>query len=161
MERLIGDVLTALREAGLAAMRRAPGSRAKTPDEPVICVGVKQASTTAAGFYDYLGVIEDEASGPRPLFGRRVACTLLLEAVSPARGGAEAAEEAARQAQDALLSGELRARLGACVLGEARLDGAADVFRCPLTVEASLLRYFVQRDEDGMLTDFDLKGEWK
>lgn len=161
MERLIADVLAALRGAGLAAMRADPGVRARTPEAPVLCLAVKQAASSAAGFYDYLGVVEDPEAGAVELYGRRVECTLELEARSPAALGAAAAEEAARQALDALLSGAVHARIGRATIAAARLDAAAGTFCCALTVEAALLRYRARADEGAPLTDFELKGEWK
>lgn len=161
MEQLIADLLAALKAAGLRAMRGAPGARARTPDEPVVCVSVKEARCSAAGFYDYLGVIDDTAHGLCDLYGRRMECALLLTAVCPRASGAQGAEEAAIAAADAICAGELGRRVSGYSLGQARYDGALDAFCCPLTATVTLLRY-AATDRDGQtITDFELRGEWK
>ena len=161
MEQLIADTLSALQSAGLAAMRFGPGMQPGRPDGAVICVGLKQASAAAAGFYDYLGVVDDPGRGRCELYGRRVTCSLRLLAVSPQKLGAAGAEEAAAGAMDALLSAPLRARIGACTAGQPFFDGQLGAWCCEVTAEASVLRYAASGDEGQTLTEFELRGEWK
>ena len=161
MEQLIADVISALRSAGLSAMRFGPGVQPGRPDGAVICVGLKQASADAAGFYDYLGVVDDPGRGRCELYGRRVTCSLRLLAVSPKKSGAAGAETAAAGAMDALLSAETRARIGACTIGQAFFDGQLDAWCCEVTAEASIMRYAASGDEGETLTEFELRGEWK
>ncbi len=160
MEQLIELLLQAMEGAGFSAVRANPAGRLPRIEAPVVCVGVKQAKGSAAGFYDYLGVIDDPETGLRELYGRRVDCTVQLEVVSPKDRGAETAEETASGVMAACgaLSG---VRVGAVTLGQARYDGDCAVFRSPVTVELSAYFYAVEADDGETLTDFILKGDWK
>lgn len=160
MQQLIGLLLQAMKEAGFSAIRANPAARLPRITEPVVCVGVKQAAGSAAGFFDYLGTIDDPQTGLRELYGRRVDCAVQLEIVSPMDGGAQAAEDAASEVMQA--AGALkRVRVGAVTLGQVRCDGENAVFRCPVTVELSAYFYAVEADDGETLTDFILKGDWK
>ncbi len=161
MEQLIERILAALSDAGLDSVRANPGVRAPRLRQPAVAVSVKQAASSAAGFYDYLGVIEDEEAGVSELYGRRVDCTLLLEVCAPALSGAQAAEDAAETVLETLTLGQSCARVRSCTVGSCRYDGAADEFRCPVTAELSAYYYALAPDGGAALTDFILKGDWK
>ena len=85
----------------------------------------------------------------------------LAPTVSPKKSGAAGAESAAAGAMDALLSAGLRARIGACTIGQAFFDGQLDAWCCEVTAEASVMRYAASGDEGETLTEFELRGEWK
>lgn len=160
MEQLIRLLLQTIEQAGFPAIRANPADRLPRISAPVVCIGVKQAKGSAAGFYDYLGTIDDPETGPQELYGRRVDCAMQLEVISPLSGGAQTAEDAASavmQAAGALCG----VRVGSLTLGSVRCDAENAVFRCPVTVELSAYFYAVETDDGESLTDFILKGDWK
>ncbi len=158
MELLISTVLTALKEAGIAAAAALPAATMPRLTGPVTAVGLKSAAAGQCGFYDYLGVETLAGGSCRELYGRKLAAQLYLDVYSPAAQGGAACRAAAEAVGAVLLGGIDGLSLGTYTIGQCTYDAACDCFYCPCTVEVSAYVYAVASEDGVEFTDFILKG---
>jgi hypothetical protein len=161
MEELIQALRELVQRAGLDCIRATPATAAPYLREPVAALSIGQADGTSAGFFDYLGTVDDDEHGTRALYGRRVDWTVTLTVLSPGEDGASAAEDAAAKVLAALSLDAGSLRVGACSMGACSYDGGADVFSCAVQAKISTMWYATAAEDDETLTGFELKGEWK
>lgn len=160
VEAVLTAVTSALTDAGLNAQRQFPDAALCRGSGALVCVGVKQSRLLSAGCGEYLGRRTVDGA-PREVYGWRLEGVLALDIYSPEGSGpalCQSCFEALSSALAVLPSG-LRQRELRC--GETVWDESTGMFlcRCELSVLALLTRE--ESAEDGVFTDFVLRGVMK
>ncbi len=129
---------------------------------PTAVVSLRGGQVSPAGFQDYLGQRKREDTGGwEELYGRQARLTFGLDLYAPEGTGDEAVRQELDRLSSALLAGGPE---GLAVeefsWGELAFDSAARLLKRPAQVvcRAYLLR---AEQEDGLFTDFELRGGLK
>lgn len=149
MEQLIDAILAMLQAAGLPAARALPDGPMPRLKGPAAAVLLRSAKTAPAGFGAYLGETEQGAQ-----FGLRLQAQLRVRVVSPA---ARTGETFAERVCDVLL-GAQSVSVTQISRGETAYDGTLECFLTDLDLTVSALLIAVEESDDGVFTDFILKG---
>lgn len=161
LESVLSPVLEALRGAGLRAVRAYPRQPLCPKGETLLCVSVSEAKGVPAGLGSYLGIGTDPVTGlSEELYGARCEMELALD-IYVAADAEDAGAECMRCAD--LISQALRTlpegiKISSLSFGAMAPDPQTGRFLCRGAAAASA--YFIARaaDEDGIFTDFILKG---
>lgn len=162
LESIVSAVCSWLETLGIrAAAAYIPGA-ARRHTEPIVTVGLKTGAAMTCGQADYLGIKTDETGASRELYAKRADLTLELDIWAPrtAEGSAQACADifGTLAARIPALPGGIRVREISC--GETRFDETAGMYFCPAAMSATVFLY-AQAEEDGMFTDFYVKGVLK
>lgn len=161
LESVLSPVVEALRGAGLNAVRAYPRLPLCPKGGTLLCVSVSEAKGSPAGLGAYLGVGTDPVTGlSEELYGARCAMELAVD-IYVAADAEDATTECMRCAE--LITKALRTlpegiKISSLSLGPMTADTQTGRFLCRAVLTASA--YFIARaaDEDGVFTDFILKG---
>lgn len=138
-----------------------PGA-ARRHTAPFVTVGLKSGTAMTCGMAAYLGVQTDENGASRELYAKRAELTLGLDIWAPRTesGGATACAELFGTMAAGLptLPGGIRVREMQC--GETTYSETAGMYCCPAALTAAVYLY-AQADDDGVFTDFYVKGVLK
>lgn len=164
LESVVSPIVEALGGAGLDAVRAYPRHSLCPGGGTLVCVSVLEARSAPAGLGAYLGMGTDPVTGlSEELYGARCELELALDIYAAAEAG-DAGAECMRCA--GLISGALRAlpegiKISSLSFGAMAPDARTGRFLCRGVLAATA--YFIARgaDEDGVFTDFILKGSVK
>ncbi len=160
IDSVIEEVVAALRDKGLRAVKAFRRQELLARESALVCVSAKSVRALPAGFGSYLGLGADPVTGRTgELYGARVELELALDIFAGA--GAD---------ECTLCAGEIPAALGglpegikvsALSFGAAAPDGETGLFKCSGVLAGTA--YFIARelDEDGVFSDFILRGSVK
>ena len=162
LDALREEVAAFLRNCGLDAVAAWNSGDRLRRDKPVIAVSLRGVQGGPAGLTDYLGESLDPDTGRwEELYGKRAKLTLGLDIYAPASAG-EAGCAAAFARLSEARAGARPAGLGVEELscGETSFDKAAGLLRCPAEMTCQVF-LFARLKEDGMFTDFEVRGSQK
>lgn len=150
-------VVTALRDAGIQAVRRFPTERARAYTGAVAAVGVGMAQGESVGFCHYLGEMTDqETQAVRERYGKEVAGEIIVE-LRAAR--AADCEEGCEQAADVLLGGLPEGiRTGTLSWEAITWEKSTGMFLRRGSLACRALFLAESEAESGVFLDFRLKG---
>jgi len=150
-------VITALKDAGMAALAAYPDQRAKQYDGEVAAVSVGAAEGKTMGFCNYLGEVYDEAAGTvRELYGKLLEGNITVDIRAQRAADCEAGCEMATEVLLGRLPDGIRP-------GELRWDALKWERTTGMFLRSGSLRcqavFTAQGQEDGeVFLDFILKG---
>ncbi|MCF0138161.1 MAG: hypothetical protein HUJ66_07345 [Oscillospiraceae bacterium] len=158
-DTVINAVLTALKDEGIPAVRKFP-AEALDRDSAAVAVCLKSGSVTASGYGNYLGVC-DRNGELREVYGSSAELTAGIEIYTPAAAGHAEPECTALLGSICACVGALQGvTLRSFECGETRFDPETEMFRCDAALK--LTAYLTRSaDENGVFTDFVLRGELK
>lgn len=164
LESVVSAVVQALGAAGLEAVGAYPKRQLCCRGDSLVCVGVKSAKGMPAGFGAYLGLgVNPETGLKEELYGARCELALALDiyAGMSAENGAGECLRCAGLVGPALGALPEGIKISSLSFGQVRPDGDTGMFLCSGVLACSA--HFIARaeDEDGVFTDFILRGSVK
>ncbi len=162
LEGVVSAVAAALGAAGIEAVEAYPKRELCCLDGALVCVGVKSAKGLPAGFGGYLGLGADPVTGKRgELYGARCVLELALDVYAGMGAGAGECTRCAGRIPAALGGLPEGIKISSLCFGQTAPDGETGLFKCSGVMAATA--YFIARetDEDGVFSDFILRGSVK
>ena len=162
LETVISMAVKALNEAGIEAVEAYPKKELCCLDGAMVCVGVRSAKGLPAGFGGYLGLGVDPVTGKSgELYGARCEIELALDVYAGAGAGAGECTRCAGKIPAALAGLPEGIKISSLSFGQTAPDGETGLFKCQGTLAGTA--YFIAReaDEDGVFSDFILRGSVK
>lgn len=159
LDTVISATVAALGAAGIEAVEAYPKGELCCLDGALVCVGVKSARALPSGFGAYLGLGVDPVTGrSAELYGARCELELTLDVYAGMGAGAGECVRCAGEAAEALAGLPEGIKISSLSFGAAAPDGKTGLFKCPGVLTATA--YFIAREkeEDGVFSDFILRG---
>lgn len=161
LESAISSVVGALRVSGLEAVKAFRRQELCAKEKTLVCVSVKAVKGLPAGFGGYLGLGTDPQTGlPREIYGARCQLEIGLDIYAPmsAENGPCECLRCAGLIAPALRDLPEGLKVSSLSFGQARPDEQTGRFVCPGTLTASACFIAREAREDGLFTDFILRG---
>ena len=159
LDAVLDAVVTALRAAGLCALRQFPEGEIDRKSGPLVCVGLKSNKLVSSGAGDYMG--ERRSGGTvSEVYGFRMEPVIALDIYSPDDGenGAEGCIETAEAVGAALPGFPSGLKMRELLCGETAFDGATEMYHMPVELSCAAFLTREMNGETGVFTDFVLKG---
>lgn len=159
LDKLREDVAEFLRERDIDAVAAWDAGERVRRKNAVVAVSLRGVQGGPAGWMDYLGERLDPGTGRwEELYGKRAKITLGLDIYTPESAGEAECAAAFAKLSEALVGGKPAGlNLEELSCGETAFDRAAGLFRCPAQMTCRVFLY-AKRTEDGVFTDFEVRG---
>lgn len=162
LDSVVSAAVAALNKAGIRAVEAFAENELCCLDGALVCVGVKSAKGLPAGFGGFLGLGVDPVTGKRgELYGARCRLELALDIYAGAEAGAGECTRLAGRIPAALSGLPEGIKISSLSFGQAAPDGETGLFKCPGTLDGTAFFITRETDEDGVFSDFILRGSVK